>query len=105
MTHRDPTLRLKYIFRPFVSALIVQVLRRQRMRRVASAVLRRLPGLRQRVLRVAVNTGLVSAPATVLAPWQLGFGQHMPADEDVLSPRVREIYADLKAIQERQGLD
>ena len=53
-------LRVKHTFRPVVASCVRNVLSRPKLRGTLSSALKKLPWLHQRLLRVAVNEGLVA---------------------------------------------
>jgi len=65
--------------------------RRPRLKRFVLALLNRLPRLKSRLMRVALITGTATGPMSQKTPTELSH----------LSPRARQIYADLKAAIEK----
>ncbi len=97
----DLILTGKEALRPLLAAGIRQVLIRPQLRAGLSPVIKRVPGLHQRLLRVALNTSVLlsEAPDTVnhsVPDIQCG---HI-VDEEIqgtMTPHARHIYANLRA--------
>ncbi len=95
----------KKILRKVLSTSIKYVFNQPPLRKALSPALKRIPGLHNRLLRVAVNTG-------VLGNGDLfgSVGQHMQSDVPpelvAMTPHARQIFLDLKAAIEskRKGV-
>lgn len=83
-----------------VSAALAFLFKNPSLRNRLQRMLMRLPWLRQRLLRVAVNAGIVGnspLPASIR-----GY-QTSPPELEAMTPRARQIYEELKSAVKKTG--
>jgi O-antigen chain-terminating methyltransferase len=96
------TLKAKRIFRPVLSSSIKFVFNHSVLRKLFSAALKFIPGLHRRLLRVAVNTGVLKSGH--LPGLENLHGQRdLPLELNVLTLHARQIYQDLQAAIENKN--
>ena len=95
-------LKAKQTFRPMLSSSIKYVFNQQALRKTLSPALKCFPGLHQRLLNFAVNTGVVSG-SDVLFQGNLRTQRVVPLELQNMTPRARQIYRDLKAAIENKN--
>jgi len=94
---------IKRLIRPVVAGAIRLVFLLPGVRRLLSSVLKQIPWLHHRLLRVAVNTGMVSVERCVAGG---SYGSMLPGgamETKALTPRARQIFADLKCAIDKKG--
>jgi len=94
----------KRTLRPVLSTSIKYVFKRPALRKVLSPALKAFPSLHQRLLTVAMNTGVVAGgaeQATLRQFVSASISGHPSAQ--VMTPRARKIYQDLKLVIENKN--
>ncbi len=89
------TLKAKQTFRPVLSSSIKYVFKKPVLRKTIDAALKYFPGLRQRLVNVAVNTRVVGGNSHAQ--------RALPLEFHAMTPRARQIYHDLKAAFESKN--
>ena len=88
-------LKAKKILRPIVSAGVAYVYRRPAWRNSAKRCVLRLPSLHRRLLRIAVNTGVLGGGS--LSPLVSPSEQRtLPIELHSMTPRARQIFQELR---------
>ena len=95
-------LKAKQTFRPVLSSSIKYVFNKPALRKALSPILKSIPGLHQRLLRVAVNAEVLGSehfPGSETQRVQRG----LPLELQAMTPHARQIYRDLKGAIESKN--